>query len=93
MDWLEEELRHALARKEPAPGFADRVRVATRPHRVYPVRRWLGAAAALLVVSSSGGLAWRHHRGVVAKEQVLLALRISADKLNHIQAHVREVKP
>ena len=26
MDWLEQELKQALARKEPDPGFEDRVR-------------------------------------------------------------------
>jgi hypothetical protein len=30
MDWLEEELRNALARKEPSPDFDGRVATATR---------------------------------------------------------------
>ncbi len=92
MDWLEEELRSALARKEPSPAFAARVGSAARRRPHYAVRRWLGAAAAVLVIAGgSGGLAWRHHEGVVAKRQVLLALRISAAKLNRIQTQMREV--
>ncbi len=92
MDWLEEELRHALSRKEPSPDFAARVRAAVRPRPVFALRRWIATAAALLVVAgSTGGFAWRQHRGMVAKRQVMLALRISAAKLNYIQAHVREV--
>jgi hypothetical protein len=91
MDWLEEELRKALARKEPPPDFAARVRAAARPRPIF-ARRWLSAAAALLVIAGgAGGLAWRHHRGMVAKRQVMLALQISAAKLQRIQAHLREV--
>ncbi len=91
MDWLEQELRSALARREPAPDFAARVLAAAHRRPAQPVRRWMAAAAALLVISSSGGLLWRRHQGMEAKRQVLLALQISAAKLHYVQAHVREV--
>jgi len=92
MDWLEEELRKALARREPSPDFAVRVRRAARPRPVFAPRRWLGAAAALVVIAGgTGGMAWRRHQGMVAKRQVMLALQISASKLQRIQAHLREV--
>ncbi|HLK65192.1 MAG TPA: hypothetical protein VKU19_17245 [Bryobacteraceae bacterium] len=101
---LEKELSQALRRKEPSPDFAARVaaRVAaqaapvvmpvTKP-RVFAVPRWLPVAAAVLVVIGGvGEAAWRRHQGMVAKEQVMLAMRITAGKLNHIQTHVREAR-
>jgi hypothetical protein len=95
MDWLEQELKQALERKEPSPGFAARVAAAARP--ATPVRkawfavpRWAAAAAALLVVSG-GGLGYRHHEGMVAKEQVMQAMKITGAKLHRIQERVKEV--
>lgn len=80
MDWLEQELQQALARKEPDPGFESRVR--RRQVRVIP--RWIGIAAALVVgITASEGYRW--HRGQVAKEQVMTAMRIAGEKLNRVQ--------
>jgi len=98
MDWLEQELKQALERKQPPPGFAARVAAAAaggavqarRPVRMLP--RWLPAAAAVLLIAG-GGAAYREHQGRVAKDRVMLAMRITAGKLNHIQSHMREAKP
>jgi len=103
MDWLERELRQALERKDPPPGFAGRVaraarldnaapkgRVVRMPLRWLPLR-WLPAAAAVLLIA--GGAAYREHRGQLAKQRVMLAVRITAGQLNHIQARLREAKP
>jgi hypothetical protein len=92
MDWLEQELRQALERKEPSPGFAARVAAATRPWRPFLAARWLGVAASVVVIFG-GGLAYRHHEGVVAKERVMLAMRITAGKLNRIETRVKEMRP
>ncbi|HYW45775.1 MAG TPA: hypothetical protein VE959_23120 [Bryobacteraceae bacterium] len=92
MDWLEQELKHALARKDPPPGFAARVRRAAGRSRVFTMPRWMAATAALLVVTGAG-IGWREHRGRVAKEQVMMAVRITAVQLNRIQTRVREVRP
>jgi hypothetical protein len=92
MDWLEQELKNTLARKDPPPDFAGRVlRGAGRrvPSSVWRHSRWLAAAAAVVVITG-GAAAWREHRGLVAKEQVMLAFRIAAVKINHIQAHIQE---
>jgi len=70
MDWLEEELKQALARKEPGAGFDARVRA--RLHRRPP--QWLAIAAAI-VVTIGAGEAWQQYRGRVAKEQVMTAMR------------------
>jgi len=91
MDWLEQELKQALARKEPPPGFPARVgrAVARRP----PVAaRWMATAAAI-IVTAGGSAAWREHQGRIAKDQVMAAMRITAAKLYHIQTRVREVRP
>ncbi len=91
MDRLEQELKQALARTEPGPDFSRRVtRAASRRASVAP--RWMATAAALVIVSG-GSLAYRRHEGRVAKEQVMTAMRITAGKLNHIQARVKEVRP
>jgi hypothetical protein len=89
MDWLEEELKRALPRQEPAPGFAARV-ASRRSASVVPVRRWL-AVAASVVVLAGGGVGYRWHQGIQAKEQVMTAVRIAGSKLNQVQSHVREV--
>jgi len=99
MDWLEQELKQALERKDPSPDFAARVTAAAagrvvpvpvpRPVRMLP--RWLPVAAAVLLIA--GGAAYREHRGRVAKDQVMLAMRITSGKLNHIQSHMREARP
>jgi uncharacterized protein involved in tolerance to divalent cations len=95
MDRLEHELKLALQRKQPSADFDQRVAAAVR--RRSPVfmmrRRWIAsAAAAAVVVISGAGAGYRWHRGTVAKEQVLLAVKIAGGKLNRIQAQVREVQ-
>ncbi|HUB80866.1 MAG TPA: hypothetical protein VMB03_18800 [Bryobacteraceae bacterium] len=92
MDWLEQELKEALARKEPSADFASRVmRRAERPERkLYRFPRWLAAAAAVIVLAGAG-LEYRQYRGEQAKEQLLEAFRIASVKVNHIQTQVQEV--
>ena len=96
MDWLEQELKQALERKEPRAGFDARVNAqvgqAGRPvvhSRVHPyVPRWL-AAAAVLAMMTTAGAGYRWHQGQVAKDQVMLAMRIAGGKLNRVQARVQ----
>ena len=83
MDWLEQELAKALARKEPAAGFHRRVRA-----RMHRRPRWLAIAATILVMMGAGE-AWRQHRGQLAKEQVMTAMRIAGSKLNRVQLHLK----
>lgn len=87
MDWLEQELKQALARKEPAPGFGARLAARANRRRVVAMPRWFATAAALLVITGAAE-AWRWHRGLAAKRQMMEAMRLTADKLNHIQAKV-----
>ena len=83
MDWLEQELAKALARKEPAAGFDGRVRA-----RMHRRPRWLAIAATILVMMGAGE-AWRQHRGQLVKEQVMTAMRIAGSKLNRVQMHLK----
>jgi hypothetical protein len=104
MDWLEQELKSSLARKEPPPGFAERVAGALQhaPSHAAPPRRnviawpsrgthrWLAVAAAVILLVG-GGAGYRWHRGVEAKRQVMQAFAIAGGQLNHLQAHLKEV--
>ena len=83
MDWLEQELTQALARKEPAAGFDGRVRA-----RLHRRPQWLAIAATILVMIG-GGEAWRQHQGQLAKEQVMTAMRIAGSKLNRVQMQLK----
>ena len=83
MDWLEQELAKALARKEPAAGFDGRVRA-----RLHRRPRWLAIAATILVMAGAGE-AWRQHRGELAKDQVMTAMRIAGSKLNRVQMQLK----
>jgi len=97
MDWLEQELKQALERKEPGADFDARVkaRVGTqvndRPSGLSHMPRWL-AAAAVLVVMTSAGVGYRWHKGRAAKDQVMLAMRIAAGELNRVQAQIAGVR-
>ncbi len=92
MDWLEEELKSALERKQPSPDFAERVRRRTRGDdfraALWP-QRWLAAAAAVLVLAGAG-VGYREYQGNLAKQQVMLAFRIAGAKVNHIQTQVKD---
>jgi hypothetical protein len=103
MDWLEQELKRALARKEPPAGFADEVTEAVEEatprrsrHRViaWPRRTvapWLAAAAAV-VLMVGGGMGYRWHQGMVAKRQVMQAFAIAGGQLNHLRTHLKEAR-
>ena len=83
MDWLEQELAQALARKEPSAGFDGRVRA-----RIHRRPQWLAIAATILVMVGAGEV-WRRHEGQVAKDQVMTAMRIACSKLNRVQMHLK----
>lgn len=100
---LERELRQALRRKEPSAGFAARVVASLpqeRPSRWLlwihqPAFRW-AAAAVVLVAIVTGSVAYRHHqeelaRGRAARQQLILALRITGTKLQLAQQRVAQI--
>lgn len=102
MDDFERQIRDAMARKEPSPGFEDRVLAAagrTEERRnwwQFPFVgrvRWASAVVAGVMVITA--VAWRHERAVeertageAAKARLELALKITSGKLSRIQQMV-----
>lgn len=100
MSRLEDELREALRRREPPAGFAERVlgraRARATGRRRPPLLqwRWLAAAAALVVLAAGLHLMEERRRrqeGERAKEQVMLALRLTGAKLRLAEQRVQQV--
>jgi len=104
MNRLEEELKAALQREAPSGGFTARVlaRVAERERQRQRSRRWFAmpilrwAAAAVIIIAAGGG--FEYHRqvqerreGEHAKQQVMLALRITSSKLQEVQLKVQQL--
>lgn len=103
---FEEELKKALARREPPAGFTarvlagasqyDRERAAATGGFLQKLRSWrlIPVLAALLMMT--GGIAYQEHaheaRGQAAKQQLLLAMHIAGSKLHDAQLAVREVE-
>ena len=88
---FEEELRGALKRNEPAKGFAERVlRQVPRKPAVF-ARGWASlAVAASLFASVFGVMRYEEYRkGERAKEQLMLALRITARTFDTVERRLR----
>ena len=96
---LEQELRSALSHEKPPAGFADRVLASldAAPVRtpVPHTRVWRGLAAAAVLAAVIGGWGLRtiaeRRAGERARDEVLLALRITSDKLQDARKHVNEI--
>lgn len=97
MSRLDDELRNALRRQDAPPGFAERVlaRAAAEPAKrgwfdwlAWPHLRWVTAVAAMVMVVA--GVTWERERrmraeGELAKQRLMLALRITASKLQFVK--------
>lgn len=91
MNPIDDQLRRALRRVEPPPGFVERTLARAAAERPAARRggRWMPAFAAVaaslaLVV---GGLQYQQYRrGQEAKEQLLLALQITGTQLSEVQS-------
>jgi hypothetical protein len=95
-DDFEKELRSHLEARSAPPGFVDRVmaRVPARRRRSawQPLWRW-AAVAAFLAVTVLGGMEHERQQRVAgerAREQVLLALRITGSTLHQVQNKVSQ---
>ena len=99
---FEDQLRAALARKEPPSGFAERVAAESARRKIRAHRHrnsWKPWAAGCLAASLlAGALEMRQledrresEKGQGARAQLLQALRITGTKLHHIQQKVEGV--
>lgn len=89
MNQFEDELRQALRRKQPPAGFVQKVLAKTRgPGKL---RHWLaiGLAASLAFIGAFE--LYRYEQGMHAKQQLMLALEITSNKLNAAQHKVDAV--
>ena len=106
MDRFEDELRHALRRKEPPDGFTERVLARARalPRRSglwrsvagwfrLPAVRFAAVVASLLLVIAVQEYRVRQARaeGERAKAQLMLALQITGSKLHAVHQKVLQL--
>jgi coenzyme F420-reducing hydrogenase beta subunit len=102
MKRLEDELRHAMQREELPEGFAERVLARTAATKqstwisLFASRglRW-ALAGAMCLVMAVAGMEYRRAqeeraRGEAAKAQLMLALHITANELQFVQAKLQQ---
>ncbi|MBC8164441.1 MAG: hypothetical protein H7Y20_01070 [Bryobacteraceae bacterium] len=100
MNKLDEVLRREFARREPPPGFADRVmkRIPKTRSRTWGIRSWMPAAAAVLIAVLGVGT-WEHDRigrnrarAEKAKSELMWALELTSGKLNATRTRIMRQK-
>ena len=96
MRQFEDKLREALRREEPSADFTDRVmeriQRESRPKVVrMPARKWLPIAAAACLLMSAGAWRYEQYRGEKARDQLLLALEITGEKIALTQQKVDSI--
>jgi hypothetical protein len=103
MKRLEDDLRRALRREEPSDGFTERVLAAAAERKqnalsrlfAWPGLRWALAGSVCLILAV-GGMEYKRARddrafGDAAKARLMIALRITADKLQMAQEKVQNL--
>ena len=92
MNPFEDELRQALARREPPAGFTVRLLAKTRASRALWQWRWaaVGAAASVAMVFSAIRIE-EYRKGMQAKQQLMIALEITSEKLAAAQQKIEDV--
>jgi hypothetical protein len=99
---LEKDLKNALGRQEPPDGFAQRVlacveqrKPSPSPFRLVPAWAQWAVAASLLVVTVGGSSWYRERRerqqAEEARQQLIVAMRVTAEKIGYVQQKVRGI--
>ncbi len=92
-DDFEVQLRRALRPVEAPPDFAAKVLARARAQRVVAFPRWIAAVAAALVLAAGVGQAIhveRVRRAERARDQLILALRITKAKLDYTRQRLEK---
>ena len=90
MNQFEDQLRQTLSRKQPSADFTEKVLLKTTPRN----RLWRWQAIAALAACLAGvGIyeTYRYQQGQFAKQQLLLALRITSEKTHVAQQKVEQL--
>ncbi len=89
---FEGELRDALARREPPRDLTGRIMARIEPpRRMRSWRPWLAATAAAALLAARVSRYQEYRKGQEAKQQVMLALEITAQKLAAAQQKIGEL--
>jgi hypothetical protein len=103
MNHLEDDLKRALHRESPAPGFAGRVLDRIERGEARTVRTeshprpawWRAVAASAALTALLGGYAaysiHERREGERARDQLILAMRIAGQKVHYAQQEVRSI--
>jgi hypothetical protein len=102
MSQFERDLREALRRNEPPPGFAGRViaraREVDQRSAAHSWWKWSwrwSMAAAMMVMLFAGGTLYQERRRQEAersKDQLLLALRVTGAKVRVVQERLAQIQ-
>jgi uncharacterized membrane protein YeiB len=97
MSQFERDLRESLRRREPPAAFAAKVLARTRESEPRTIFSWRWLAVAALVILMVGGTMFiREQRQQAerqrAKEQLMVALRITGSKLMEVQARLDAIQ-
>jgi hypothetical protein len=104
MNQFEDELKRALARRQPSEDFTARVLAAARRGQAEQKDRrndqrawlrWAFAVVAALLLLVSANAVYQHRTRIVkgheAKRQLLLAMRITGKELQQVRWHVQKI--
>jgi len=97
MSQFERDLRESLSRRDPPGDLAAKVLARTREPESRSIFPWRWLAAAALVVLTIGGTMFmreqqRQAESQNAKEQLMVALRITGSKLVEVQARLDQIQ-
>ena len=92
MNQLERDLREALRRREPPQGLEERILARAQRSEVRsPSWTWLAVAAMLVLMVGGFGIVQEQRRraeGERAKEQLMVAFRITGSKLRDVRERI-----
>ena len=96
MSQFERDLRESLRHREPPSGFAEKVLARSRESEArHTTGRWLVAAAAVVLMIGGGIFVQQqrqHAEDEKAKEQLMVALRITGSKLRNVQERLSRIQ-